>query len=94
MAKHYAGAEKKPILMSEPGTTVVSRYLSLIATVKAVKEVRGRNIAVVDCDIHHAGETCMMMKVPYTHIKCGKGERLQAPVDITGFTCLEQDTLF
>lgn len=94
MAKHYANSEKKPILMSEPGTTVVSRYLSLITTVKAVKEVRGRKIAVVDCDIHNAGETCQMMKVPYTHINCGNGEASQAPVDITGFTCLEQDNVF
>lgn len=94
MAKHYTNSEKKPTLMSEPGTTVVSRYISLITTVKAVKEVRGRNIAVVDCDIHNAGETCQMMKVPYTHVKCGEGEVSQAPVDITGFTCLEQDNLF
>ena len=94
MAKHYEHVETKPILMSEPGTTVVSRYLSLITTVKAVKEVRGRHIAVVDCDIHNAGETCKMMKVPYTHIACGKGHQSQAPVDITGFTCLEQDMLF
>ena len=94
MARHYAAIENKPILMSEPGTTVVSRYLSLITTVKAVKNVRGRNIAIVDCDIHNAGETCQMMKIPYTHLKCGNGEYSQTPVDITGFTCLEQDTLF
>lgn len=94
MAKHYANVENKPILMSEPGTTVVSRYLSLITTVKAVKEVRGRHIAVVDCDIHNAGETCQMMKVPYTHFACGDGEKSKTPIDITGFTCLEQDTLF
>ena len=94
MAKHYANVDNKPILMSEPGTTVVSRYLTLITTVKAVKEVRGRHIAVVDCDIHNAGETCQMMKVPYTHIICGDGEQSKTPIDITGFTCLEQDTLF
>ncbi|MBG9220338.1 alanine racemase [Bacteroides ovatus] len=94
MARHYADSKKKPILISEPGTTVVSRYLSLITTVKAIKELRGRNIAIVDCDIHNAGETCQMMKVPYTHFMCGEGESLNAPLDITGFTCLEQDTLF
>lgn len=94
MAKHYANVDNKPILMSEPGTTVVSRYLSLITTVKAVKEVGGRHIAIMDCDIHNAGETCQMMKVPYTHLACGDGEQSKKPIDITGFTCLEQDTLF
>lgn len=94
MSKHYATSEKKPILISEPGTTVVSRYLSLVTSVKAVKKVRERNIAVVDCDIHNAGETCQMLKLPYTLHKTGNGENSGAPVDITGFTCLEQDVLF
>ena len=94
MAEHYKDSGKKPILFSEPGTTVVSRYLSLITTVKAIKRVRDRNIAVLDCDIHNAGETCQMMKVPFTHIHCGIGEESDSPIDLTGFTCLEQDCLF
>ncbi len=94
MAKHYANSEKKPILMSEPGTTAVSRYLSLVTTVKAIKEVQGRNIAILDCDIHDAGETCQMMKSPYTLMHSGIGEPSKTPIDLTGFTCLEQDTLF
>ncbi len=94
MAKHYAHSDKKPVLMSEPGTTVVSRYLSLVATVKAIKTVKGRHIAILDCDIHDAGETCQMMKSPYTIIRQGTGCPSGVPVDLTGFTCLEQDTLF
>lgn len=94
MAKHYANAETKPLLVTEPGTTVVSRYMSLITTITGVKEIAGRNIAVCDSDIHEAGETAMMMKVPYTHFSVGKGVPSEFPIDITGFTCLEQDTLF
>lgn len=94
MAKHYADSDKKPMLVTEPGTTVVSRYMSLITTITGLKEISGRNIAVCDCDIHEAGETAMMMKVPYTHFPVGAGETSKTPIDITGFTCLEQDTLF
>jgi diaminopimelate decarboxylase len=94
MAKHYANSEKKPLLVTEPGTTVVSRYMSLITTITGIKEIAGRNIAVCDSDIHEAGETAMMMKVPYTHFKVGDGNASKTPIDITGFTCLEQDTLF
>lgn len=94
MAKHYASSEKKPLLVTEPGTTVVSRYMSLITTITGIKEISGRNIAVCDSDIHEAGETAMMMKVPYTHYKIGEGNASKTPIDITGFTCLEQDTLF
>lgn len=94
MAKHYANSEIKPLLVTEPGTTVVSRYMSLITTITGMKEISGRNIAVCDSDIHEAGETAMMMKVPYTHYVVGEGESSKTPIDITGFTCLEQDTLF
>lgn len=94
MAKHYADTDVKPLLVTEPGTTVVSRYMSLITTITGLKEIAGRNIAVCDCDIHEAGETAMMMKVPYTHYEVGNGEPSKTPTDITGFTCLEQDTLF
>ncbi len=94
MAKHYADSDKKPTLVTEPGTTVVSRYMSLITTITGLKEISGRNIAVCDCDIHEAGETAMMMKVPYTHYANGEGESSKTPIDVTGFTCLEQDTLF
>ena len=94
MAKHYANSESKPLLVTEPGTTVVSRYMSLITTITGLKEIAGRNIAVCDCDIHEAGETAMMMKVPYTLYAVGEGENSKTSIDITGFTCLEQDTLF
>lgn len=94
MAKHYADSETKPVLVTEPGTTVVSRYMSLVTTITGIKEIAGRNIAVCDSDIHEAGETAMMMKVPYTHYKVGNGNASKTPIDITGFTCLEQDTLF
>ena len=94
MAKHYADAEKKPLLFTEPGTTVVSRYFSLMTSVKGVKHICGRNLAIVDIDIHNAGETCEMMKVPYTLYKKGKGNETGAPCEIVGFTCLEQDSLY
>lgn len=94
MAKHYADSEKKPLLFTEPGTTVVSRYFSLVTSVKSVKHICGRSLAIVDIDIHNAGETCEMMKVPYTLFKKGKGNETGAPCEIVGFTCLEQDSLY
>ena len=94
MAQHYASSENKPLLITEPGTTLVSRYLSLTTKVTAVKTVKGRNVAIVDSDVHNVGETAQMMKVPYTHYKSGTGSVLSAPLDITGYTCLEQDVLY
>ena len=47
-----------------------------------------------DSDIHEAVETALMMKVPYSHYMVGRGVPSKTPIDITGFTCLEQDILF
>lgn len=94
MAKHYANTEEKPLLVTEPGTTVVSRYMSLVTTITGIKEIAGRNIAVCDSDIHEAGETATMKKLPYVLYSIGNGEDSNIPIDVTGFTCLEQDTLF
>ena len=72
----------------------MSRYLSLITKVIALKTVKGRNVAIVDSDVHNVGETAQMMKVPYSHYSKGTGLSIAAPLDITGYTCLEQDVLY
>ena len=94
MAKHYKNVEKKPILFTEPGTTVVSRYLSIITTVTGIKTIKGNHFALVDADYHNTGETSRMMKVPYSHYSRGDGELSGEEPDIMGFTCLEQDCLY
>lgn len=94
MAKRYGNCTKKPLLITEPGTTVVSRYFSLFTSVKAIKSVKGRHIAIVDIDIHNAGETCAMMKLPYTLFQKGEGNEIGKNCEITGFTCLEQDIIY
>ena len=94
MAKHYASVDNKPLLMTEPGTTVVSRYLSILTTVTGVKSIKDKHIALVDADYHNTGETSKMMKVPFTHYRSGTGEESKECPDIMGFTCLEQDYIF
>lgn len=94
MAKHYKDSEMKPLLFTEPGTTVVSRYLSILTTVTGVKTIKENHYALVDADYHNTGETSRMMKVPYTHYTCGDGEFSGEEPDIMGFTCLEQDCIY
>ena len=60
-ADHYKDVENQPILFTEPGTTVVARYLSFVTKVLSVKEVRGRYIANMDI----MGFTCLEQDVLY-----------------------------
>lgn len=95
MAKHYCGLSKKPILFTEPGTTVVARYLALVTSVIGVKTIRNYRMAIVDSDYHQLGETGHMMKCPYSVFKSRTpGETVTPPLNIVGFTCLEQDILY
>ena len=92
-AEHYKDCEKKPILFTEPGTTVVARYLSFVSKVLSIKNVRGRWIANMDGDYHNLGEICTMKKLPTHVIAGGKEQNHYDKMDIMGFTCLEQDVM-
>jgi len=95
MASHYAESKRKPILFTEPGTTVVARYQSLVTSVIGVKTIKDYRVAMVDSDYHQLGETGHMMKCPYTVAKSDiSGESINPPLNVVGFTCLEQDILF
>ena len=92
-ADHYKNCDKKPILFTEPGTTVVARYLSFVSKVLSIKNVRGSWIANMDGGYHNLGEICTMKKLPTHVIAGGKVQNHYDKMDIMGFTCLEQDVM-
>lgn len=95
MANHYSSVSNKPILFTEPGTTVVARYMSLMTSVIGVKTIKDYRIAMVDSDYHQLGETGQMMKCPYSVFRADiNGESVEPPLNVVGFTCLEQDILY
>lgn len=94
MAKHYNGRKKKPCLFTEPGTTLVSKYFSLYATVLDIKEIRNKSFALLDCSVHNAGEICSLKKVPLSVIKNAGEENYYKSIDLVGYTCLEQDVIY
>lgn len=93
-AEHYKGSDKKPILFTEPGTTVVARYLSFVSKVLSIKEIRGRYIANMDGDYHNLGEICTMKQLPVRVIAGDGAPTVYDNLDIMGFTCLEQDLMY
>ena len=94
MAKHYANFRSKPKLMSEPGTTVIARYISLITTVNNIKIIKNKCFATVDSSYYNMGEICHWKKLPYRFISKGKGNKIQFDIDVMGYTCLEQDCIY
>ena len=91
-AERYKG-DKQPMIFTEPGTTVVSRFISFITQIKNIRTIKNRNLATVDGSFHNLGEICELKKLPFTIIRKGNGRICTGQIDISGYTCLEQDIL-
>ena len=92
-AEHYKeNMEESPILFTEPGTTLVNKYIDFVARVDCIKKIREKYFAVLDCSEHNLGETCTLKELPIRICKNGTQE-VYEKLDFTGYTCLEQDVM-
>lgn len=102
MRERYGIEHGCPMLISEPGTTIVSNYLTIITQVKAIKHISKKIFVTVDSSYNNLGETCLMKKLPYlvvskensNNVSCKIGREQDELKDIMGYTCLEQDCLY
>lgn len=81
-----------PMLFTEPGTTLINKYIDFISTVDVIKTVRGKNYAVLNCSEHNLGETCILKELPVT-VYNNKDGKFYENLDFVGYTCLEQDVM-
>lgn len=93
-ADYYEGKKHRPVLFTEPGTTIVSKYLDFLAKVEGIKEVRGKTFVLCNCSFHNLGETCQMKNLPTRIFHNGKKHGLVTNASLVGYTCLEQDVLY
>lgn len=92
MAAHYPDCS--PILFTEPGTTVVNRYVDVLAQVAAVKTIRGKTFVTVNASKHILGEVCTLKKLPLTVVPVAENREKVEDAAIVGYTCLEHDVLY
>ena len=92
--EHYKDVceEKKPILFTEPGTTVDNRYIDLIAKVDSIKRLKGKDFAVLNCSVHNLGDVALSVKLPLTVLNNHPDTaKTYEQMDFVGYTCLERD---
>lgn len=87
------GSGKHPIVFTEPGRALITRYVSLVGRVDNIKDLRGRKIATLDACFYNLGEMSSMTRVPLKIHHCSPGAYYDG-IDLLGYTCLEQDVLF
>lgn len=91
--KDYA-YEDKPILFTEPGTTIINHYIDFIGTVFAIKHIKGQDIIVMDCSKHNLGEICTLKLLPVEVIRNSENGKEVKDANIVGYTCLEHDVMY
>ena len=93
VAEHYAG-RKGPVLFTEPGTTLINRFVDCIARVERIKRIGDRAFAVLNCSTHILGETCTLKRLPVIVVEAGEDRKVYENLSFTGYTCLEQDVMY
>lgn len=93
-ADYYRDKENIPMVFTEPGTTLVSKYVDYLGCVQGIKEIRGNTFVLMNCSFHNLGETCQMKNLPIRRYDLGLNKRNVDNANFVGYTCLEQDILY
>lgn len=93
-AEHFKNAEKKPLLLIEPGSALVGDCMSFASKVINIKEVRGKAIATLLGSIYNINPTLNKKNPPIEVFAMGEEQKEYADLDFGGFTCIESDCLY
>ena len=91
-ADYFNNKNIKPELLIEPGSALVGDCMKFLATVKTIKDVRGKKFATVlgsQKNISMSG-----VNPPIEIIAMGQEQKEYKDLDIVGFTCIEGDVLY
>lgn len=86
--------EKQPMLFTEPGTTLISGCMSFVATVKTIKNVKGKDYVTFDCCGGNMGDICHLKQLPISVYYMGNKCKSLENATFVGYTCLEHDYIY
>lgn len=86
--------EQQPLLLTEPGTTLISGCMSFISKVKTIKSVKGKSYVTFDCSGGNMGDICHLKQLPITVYPMGNEAKQLNNSTFVGYTCLEHDHIY
>ena len=92
-ALHYRGS-KRPILFTEPGTTLINRYIDFVCKVESIKHIKDVTFITLTGSKHNLGEICELKKLPVVVIKQSQSQQHVKDAIFNGYTCLEHDVMY
>lgn len=86
--------DDKPILFTEPGTTIINHYIDFVASVSSIKHIKGKDFIVLDCSKHNLGEISYLKKLPINVLHNNEVQQEIHDGEFVGYTCLEHDKMY
>ena len=84
-----------PELILEPGMAIVADTMRFVARVLDVKVIGGRKTALISGSIYNILPSKSRRNMPVRRIPAdGAGSPVTGPLDLVGYTCMEDDVLF
>jgi diaminopimelate decarboxylase len=91
----FSNAIEKPTLMLEPGTAIVADTMKFICKITEIKNIRGKWIAMTSGTKINFLPMASKLSMPMTVFgKKTKAQKYYPSIDISGYTCMENDYLF
>ena len=91
-AEHY-NKKRKPLLFTEPGTTLINKYIEFSCKVESIKKIKDKCFVILSGSKFNLGEICELKKLPIRIIDNSKEKQYVENAVFTGYTCLEHDVM-
>ena len=91
-ANYFKDKEDKPELLIEPGSALVGDCMKFVASVKNIKNIRGKWVAAVLGSQKNISMSAV--NPPIDVIGMGGEQKEYNDLDFVGFTCIEGDVLY
>lgn len=92
--EEFRHTEKKPILFLEPGTSLVADTLKFVCSIVEIKEIRGKFIAMTSGSKVNFHPLASKLNLPIKVFgKPNLKRDFYKEIDISGYTCMENDYL-
>lgn len=86
--------EDRPLLVVEPGTTIVANTMTYVTRVISTKTIKKSNFAIVDGSVQQLGEIGKKKKLPLKIMSVTSPSVKPKTYTVSGYTCLEDDILY
>ncbi|KKK36634.1 diaminopimelate decarboxylase [Mesobacillus campisalis] len=93
MDEEFPTQDSKPILILEPGISMVANVFTFVSKVIEVKTVRDVYFVLVDGSVHNIKPTMHKNNLPMKMIRQKESAKERGAFHIVGYTCMEKDYL-